>query len=940
MAQIMRTEDGAYRLSRVAMLFGVSRRILDGAIPSELSEASFGWMRGVLPMPEPTGCYLVEFLDRRTVRVLGYVDRRGNVFAASEPQSAPFEGDPILKFEHFPQEEDAQQMEDPLAASGCVEISADAGRGGRKPSAAIVAHYYCGGGRFSLVDSWFDFGENSRGLTYEDALARCFFAFVHRCNLGGLRITECGFEGVDRALRKTSLVHALRYIVESAHRGEDAAGIKVPALVRHLARWLEDAHVLDLAFRGDELNLVQAVDYSGLFYIVPANDDALAVSGNDLAAIEAALDTYKIIRDALGNRAFAAEMDEVSRLASKVRRLSIADVSGADSAVRSMPSSRMEAESAFDLPVFDVALGEWSWRSAFSTALESMLSPHRVVVDFRGDLSSGSVCAVGVVPSFRSMPLSHWDADSKSWCAYTQTQRQKIAEDYALSCALSCIAYAFASSERIANVSFLEGFLDSSVSSETSFAEANEIDLDASGRGFALKSYCRISIDRDTFCRDGDYLRAADDPLSFWSRIGGEILRDAPVNDMVDGWSDALELLKSQEESSWLSGVGDRPEIVDGLLPEKTRAPLGARYMRDLRITYSSRWRRNAERLADALTASQSDIDFIRIARSMQQKATDPFDLDALARVMRSLVDGSLDVSDQNAVVNCYLGEDSYLTALASMREAVREERGDALSPVMGIIDKSERAGRFVDSAEVVYRGFDTYTARLLYNLIRAGELCIPSDHFDFGGDDAGKRVELIPDSLYMCYSTAAHFVEQRFDGFERGIELAWRSIRIAPTVVNGYRSLARAYVLVGDMHAAKEVLIDALRICVSPPDISLVYYQLAYACWKNGESRLAALCYLKSIAASPVVAQQAATELRSLMSEEEIPVMGLPEVDAGLKAAGIPLAPDPALLDAVKAAATAATDAGMFDPAKVFLSLELHYRPDDVLVDILKSLG
>ena len=247
MAQITRMADGAYRLSRMAMFFTVSRRVLDDAVPRELSGGAFGWMRGALPAPDASGCYLVEFLDRCTVRVLGYIDRQGGVFATNEAQSEPFESNPILKFEHFPQEEGSS------VERGCVEISAEDGQGGKKPHVAIVAHYECADGRFALQDSWFDFGAFSQGLTYEDALARCFFAFVHRCNLGGLRITECGFEGVDHALRRSSLVRALRHIVEGTRRAEAAPGVEPPALVRHLARWLDDAHVLELALRGDEL---------------------------------------------------------------------------------------------------------------------------------------------------------------------------------------------------------------------------------------------------------------------------------------------------------------------------------------------------------------------------------------------------------------------------------------------------------------------------------------------------------------------------------------------------------------------------------------------------------------------------------------------------------------------------------------------------------------
>ena len=256
------------------------------------------------------------------------------------------------------------------------------------------------------------------------------------------------------------------------------------------------------------------------------------------------------------------------------------------------------------------------------------------------------------------------------------------------------------------------------------------------------------------------------------------------------------------------------------------------------------------------------------------------------------------------------------------------------------MVDQAEQSGRYADDLEVVYRGFDSYSSRLMYNLVRTGRLKLSSERFDYGANDAGKRVELIPDALYLCYTTAGYGAEQQFDGFESGEALSRTAIRMAPTVPNGYRQLARAYSLVGDMDSAAKVLLDALQICVTPADIALVYYQLGYVLWKAGRPQAGALCYLKSVTTSPVVAAQAAAELRGLMHEERIPVVGRPEIDEGLKDEGIPLAPLPHVIDAIMDGAEAAVDAGMFGVARSLLNVGLHYRPDDALFDVLKSLA
>ena len=504
-----------------------------------------------------------------------------------------------------------------------------------------------------------------------------------------------------------------------------------------------------------------------------------------------------------------------------------------------------------------------------------------------------------------------------------------MAVSYSLSCAIACVAAAFASSDRIQRVKFLEGFIDSK-------AMAGQGD----GRGFVMQSCCRIDVDRASFVRDGIYVNNGDDPLACWISLGGNIIIDAPVSDMVDGWSDALELLQEQFDESDLPSRSEFPEFGDGRLPETVGELLGARYARDMRIMHGSLHRRNAENLADRLAAAETDVERVRLARAMQSPDADPFDVQAANRVMSSLLSGDLDTADQNAVVNCYLGEDEYLKALSVSRELMAKDRDKALESLLSVVDQAEQSGLYADDLEVVHRGFDSYSSRLMYNLVRSGTLKLSSERFDYGANDAGKRVELIPDALYLCYTTAGYGAEQQFDGFESGEALSRTAIRMAPTVPNGYRQLARAYSLVGDMDSAAKVLFDALQICVTPADIALVYYQLGYVLWKAGRPQAGALCYLKSVTTSPVVAAQAAAELRGLMHEERIPVVGRPEIDEGLKAEGIPLAPLPHVIDAIMDGAEAAVDAGMFGVARSLLNVGLHYRPDDALFDVLKSLA
>lgn len=755
---------------------------------------------------------------------------------------------------------------------------------------------------------------------------------------------------VEQALRKASLSRALHQVVREVNEALTAQE-EVPALARHLAKWLEDANVADLSDSADDLSLVRAIHYSDLYYIVASQDAPLHVSGNDIAAMECALDTYKLVLDVLGDASDTADMQEVSYAANLVRTIIPPFISqkgeaaedaqqtgeqvgtgisdGVSDAGASDGFDRSGSETPFDLPVCDSSVGEWSWRRKLAVTLESIRSPHRIVVDFQGNLQTGTVTMVGLVPSVNAMPKSVWNAEANNWRALSYEERHEMAVSYSLSCAIACVAAAFASSDRIQRVRFLEGFIDSK-------AIAGQGD----GRGFVMQSCCRIDADRASFARDDIYVNDGDDSLACWISLGGDIIIDAPVSDMVDGWSDALELLQEQFDESDLPNRSELPEFGDGRLPEAVGELLGARYARDMRIMHGSLHRRNAEYLADRLAAAETDVERVRLARAMQSPGADPFDVQAANRVMSSLLSGDLDTDDQNAVVNCYLGEDEYLKALSVSRELMAKDRDKALESLLSVVDQAEQSGFYADDLEVVHRGFDSYSSRLMYNLVRTGTLKLSSERFDYGANDAGKRVELIPDALYLCYTTAGYGAEQQFDGFESGEALSRTAIRMAPTVPNGYRQLARAYSLVGDMDSAAKVLFDALQICVTPADIALVYYQLGYVLWKAGRPQAGALCYLKSVTTSPVVAAQAAAELRGLMHEERIPVVGRPEIDEGLKDERIPLAPLPHVIDAIMDGAEAAVDAGMFGVARSLLNVGLHYRPDDALFDVLKSLA
>ena len=196
-----------------------------------------------------------------------------------------------------------------------------------------------------------------------------------------------------------------------------------------------------------------------------------------------------------------------------------------------------------------------------------------------------------------------------------------------------------------------------------------------------------------------------------------------------------------------------------------------------------------------------------------------------------------------------------------------------------------------------------------------------------------------MPATLVFCYLESVKLLEESFAHADEALRCGVRCMEMAPTFSAAFRQTARAYMLVGDLESAASALVACLRIALQPEEIAIAYYQLAYVEWKAGRLDTGVACYLKSIMTSPVYGAQSTVELQELLHEPGARMVPRDEVDEVLDAAGIPVAPREELLDQMEEALRAAVDANVFSVARSLLSLRLHYRPDDALVNVLRSL-
>ena len=889
---------GVYRLEGAGLLLGVDRRKLPDAVPaladgSVIGSGPFGWIGGVCSSPGRGDRYVVEFLGDRKFRFLAYIDRYGRVFSCSGPMEMPPAHTPDLDFAHFSGQ--------PVAGEerGCVQVYEDG-----KPRQ--VAQYAFRRGRYSLFDSWFDFGDRADGLSYDDAMARAYLAFVHRPSHGGARVPERGTEKLLSGLRGEKLTTTLQRIVTCVAEARQDPALRPPALVACLARWLEDAGIERICSEGasdDALRLVRTARYANTFFIASSGERG-AVSKPDIWAVESALNRFLLVGEMLGGDAERA--DERACLE--------ADGELFDRVSLGTPS--FELGSSMPKGELD---GEWEVRAAVCAALERLRLPVRLESRLRVDVAAGMAAFELTVPDAGFMPTVRWGGEDglSGPVAATQAEREAQARRYAMRLGLAAVATAFRASPRITCVNV------------TARLVTDESDA----------ALYRVAFGRSVL-QDIERLEhhLNPDPTWVFASVGAvfDLEHAAPFEVLCElASTDARRLA---------------PESVDRAIPPASRAGLGAEGTAGLRIEYDAARRRIGERLADRIVTCDTTPEAIRIAREEQDAALargDDETVTGCMRLMSALAQGSVDAKDQNAVVGRFLGEDRCLVALGHARTLSESDPAAAVEELIGAVAEASALDGFVDGPCTAWRYFDSYASRVCYNqaVALARELGRPAtpllvpDLPSVVAGDVDREVRLVPDSFYLCHLEIERMLERSFERADEALRYGRRAIELGPSTAVGYRHLGRAYMLVGDMDNAAVALKNGLDVAVQPTDIAMLYYQLGYVLWKAGETEAACACYLKSLKVSPVLALQVTSELQELVNEAKLSLPSMEDVDGLLAAHRIPVAPTDRMLAVLERGAVAATDAEVFPAARNLLALRLRYRTDDALVSVLQSL-
>lgn len=936
-------QDEIYTVSAAALLYGTKRHVLPNAVPlppgsseTDTPTSSYGWVSGVHPTPSKEDRYVVEFVGKREFRILAYVDRFGRAFSTSHPLAVPPARKPDLSFVRIvdggaAHKEVPSQGAHAHTEHGFVEVHAE-DEGTRK-----VAQYVCKRGRYTFSDTWYDFGSHVSHLSYDDAVARAYLAFVYRPHLGGAETLEQGTSFVHDRLKQTPFLPALRDIVDAVHRAEDDPVVQVPALVQSLVQWLEEAGLDNLhspAVPDDALRLVRTERYANLYYLAQDGEES-AIDCHTIWALEAALNRFTLLEETLGDRAVLANDADCARWDAY-----LIETAGAQ-------TLNMERLAETPRGTDD---GEWEVRCRLAGVLERLKLPVRIEVKTQVNVVEGLAAFQLIVPDAALMPARRW-ADGQaggSWENVPAAERDAQARRYAMHFGVALAAAAFEISPSINRVDVTACPLGSDGASAASKGDIDAFTPSGEFPAESQEEACyQVTLTRQAYEETSHFRSSLEgDPALLFDHCGA--VYDLPG-------ADPFVLMKALPSTIQRHEL---PELGDALLPPIAQTILGVENAHDLRISTEFRRRRVGEKLADRIADATNATEAMRIVREQEQVARalgDDQEISACTRLMEALAQGTLDTEDQNAVVTCFVGEDRCATALARAKALASHDPAEAVTVLIDAVAEAAALDGYIDGTTTVYRAFESYAARVCYARALQAELqkspsgsqpeATPVDDTAVPtlaarvAADANKRIQLVPDSFFFCHLEIVALLERSFEHVDDAIRYGKRAVEIAPTSTAGYRELGRAYMLVGDMETAAAVFQAGLEVASHPNDAAGFYYQLAYVLWKAGRPRAGAACYLKSMMVSPVLSLQAMSELKELVAEHNIDPIERNAVDDELRSAGILLAPTEEVFEILDTGAVAAVDAGLFPVAHSLLSLCLCYRQDDALVNVLRSL-
>lgn len=687
-----------------------------------------------------------------------------------------------------------------------------------------------------------------------------------------------------RLVASSDPIAELKLVAGEIHQREidadiDSTAAAPTAAETYLARRLDEAGLFDTTIELPNIRIVSP-RRTHLFYLRTSGPMTYAAKLR-VIALEAALNACCFV-----NRYFRhpeeATLDQVYQL-----------YQGLTSSVcAQIPSITMELPREGE-PLSDPD-GEWMVREILGQAIETVQTPYRLTALYRSNVACGDVAIqVDLTPS-SVFPRTAWVPDLGVVLTTSDMRRQE-ASRYGLRMGIMLAACAFHASQRVRHV-WVQGVVNTP--SEH-------------------RCYYHARIDRSSFrWIEMDHIV---DPISCLLCLGGTLRHENGILQPIeDGFSldDPRFCPPRRFEPIALSTRTLEPRYAHAL---------GTKQVSGLAIDESEERSSVADNVVRRLNDSTEQN--VRMIFDLASQVQDPTVKTAARRTATKLIEGTLSDSDALAVREEFVdGDDLTQAVQVAGRQLQDEDFSDAINTLQQALAPIDAAHTYEDSPNEVWRAFDSYVDRALYNRMHT---------------DDKRTVRLVPHAYLEAHmSLAVALLAQ--GNVEGALEHARRGHAVAPDSSWTSLNLVTCLQAAGKDDEALDQLDQLLKVAHDPQGIGLAYYQMAHLQWMRGNLLAARACFEHIPQYMGQTLPTLGTELAILMSENggtSMEPLSDETSNRILREHGIPVAPSEKVAHYFYEGLAASFDAEVFPVAKSFVEQLGQLSGDDVVMNVIRSV-
>ncbi len=668
---------------------------------------------------------------------------------------------------------------------------------------------------------------------------------------------------------------------------------------RYLTRRLDEADIASWEENDTPWVRIIIPSHSGMFYLqtLPRIEFGWHLKA---LRVESALNAARFAYDYLDDPAAASE-EELMRVEQRFISsvcAQVSDINSSDWSYLAMPWQTGWGPSE---------RGEWAVRCSLSESIETLKVPHRLVANFRSNVAEGDVAIEIDATPARVFARTAF-VDGLGIVPTTSHMRGREASKYAARMGILLANCAFRASERVRRV--WVALVRSNPSSRSCLWWAC----------FDRRVFSHLRMD------------AIGDPLDAISRLGATLSLENEVLQPVD------QGFYLEDERFCPSRRHDLWQMSERSLPPSAALHLGTSRVSGLVIHEELLRTIVADDALRGIPQSQTHNATQVGVRSILEAAHKTSDMNvwgAAERVAAKLVDGSLALDDEEALREELIAGDPLSRAVKNAQQSLANERPDvALEQLRAALAPIDGTGAYADSPSTVYRSFDSFAERALYNRLNANDrrciILVP---------DAYVIAHLLVSSILLSRSLSEEAAKE--DDADRALAHARRAHEVAPLATSAFLGTIACLERTGNLADAESALRDMLEVAHDPQGIGLAYYRMAAIQWQLGHHAACIACYQLAAGLMPSLIPIIMAE-RHMLSRDDHSISSAlepSEVELALSEQKIPLAPTPRISFLIYDCATASIDAEVFPLAHDLMRILESFTGDDVIHGIRNSL-